>query len=247
MTVHGSQLLETKNLSATVFQEKYQLRLRVLEESLRGSSGSNNRSTPEGRSVSNGPSRRQSLGGVDNISKLTSNGFLSKRTPGSQFRSLSSSSSTVLKHAKGTSKSFDGGTRSLDRGKVSLNGLLPSYSFNQSCDASKDSEVNNDWKSNPDEKGNESPTLESEDSVPGMLYDLLQKEVIALRKAGHEKDQSLKDKDDAIEVDVLDVYIYVIYFSNVSFTNVNFFSGIGAQCFSDVSKEGRDADQSNGG
>ncbi|XP_022157768.1 microtubule-associated protein 70-1-like [Momordica charantia] len=184
--------------SEAQLKEKYQLRLRVLEESLRGSSGSNNRSTPEVRSVSNGPSRRQSLGGVDNISKLTSNGFLSKRTPGS--RSLSSSSSTVLKHAKGTSKSFDGGTRSLDRGKVSLNGLLPSYSFNQSCDASKDSEVNNDWKSNPDEKGNESPTLETEDSVPGMLYDLLQKEVIALRKAGHEKDQSLKDKDDAIEM-----------------------------------------------
>lgn len=186
--------------SEAQLKEKYQLRLRVLEDSLRGSSGGNNRSTPEGRSVSNGPSRRQSLGGVDNISKLTSNGYLSKRTPGSQFRSLSSSSSTVLKHAKGTSKSFDGGTRLLDRGKVSLNGLLPSYSFNQSCDATKDSEVNNDWKSNPDEKGNESPTLESEDSVPGMLYDLLQKEVIALRKAGHEKDQSLKDKDDAIEM-----------------------------------------------
>lgn len=189
----------------------------MLEESLRGSSGGNNRSTPEGRSVSNGPSRRQSLGGVDNISKLTSNGYLSKRTPGSQFRSLSSSSSTVLKHAKGTSKSFDGGTRLLDRGKVSLNGLLPSYSFNQSCDATKDSEVNNDWKSNPDEKGNESPTLESEDSVPGMLYDLLQKEVIALRKAGHEKDQSLKDKDDAIEVDVLDKLVYIYDLCNLFF------------------------------
>ncbi|XP_023545101.1 microtubule-associated protein 70-1-like isoform X1 [Cucurbita pepo subsp. pepo] len=193
-------IMERTAKSEALLKEKYQLRLRVLEESLRGSSGSNNRSTPEGRSISNGPSRRQSLGGVDNISKLTSNGFLSKKTPGSQYRPLSSSSSTVLKHAKGTSKSFDGGTRSLDRGKVSLNRLLPSYSFNQSCDASKDSEVNNDWKSNPDEKGNESPTLESEDSVPGTLYDLLQKEVIALRKGGHEKDQILKDKDDAIEM-----------------------------------------------
>lgn len=208
-------MLETKILSATVFQEKFQLRLRVLEESLRGSSGGNNRSTTEGRNVSNGTSRRQSLGGVDNISKLTSNGFLSRKTPGSQFRSLNSSSSTVLKHAKGTSKSFDGGTRSLDRGKVSL---LPSYSFNQSIDASKDSEVNNDWKSNPDEKGNESPTLESEDSVPGMFFDLLQKEVISLRKAGHEKDQSLKDKDDAIEVNVLDKFVCVdvIYSSYAS-------------------------------
>ncbi|KAH7570875.1 hypothetical protein JRO89_XS05G0211100 [Xanthoceras sorbifolium] len=146
------------------------------------------RSTPEGRSLTNGSSRRQSLGGADNISKLTSNGFLSKRTP---TRSLSSSTSTVLKHAKGTSKSFDGGTRSLDRGKVLLNAPL-----NQSCDATKDSETPNTWKGNLEEKSGEF----TEDNVPGVLYDLLQKEVVALRKSGHEKDQSLKDKDDAIEM-----------------------------------------------
>ena len=46
------------------------------------------------------------------------------------------------------------------------------------------------------------PTVDTDDSVPGVLYDLLQKEVLALRKAGHEKDQSLKDKDDAIEVSI---------------------------------------------
>lgn len=39
-----------------------------------------------------------------------------------------------------------------------------------------------------------------EDPVSGVLYDLLQKEVVNLRKASLEKDQSLKDKDDAIEV-----------------------------------------------
>lgn len=33
----------------------------------------------------------------------------------------------------------------------------------------------------------------------------------------------------------------------MSLIDTNLFSGIGAQCFSDVSKEGRDADQSNGG
>ena len=38
------------------------------------------------------------------------------------------------------------------------------------------------------------------DSVTGVLYDLLQKEVITLRKAAHEKDQSMRDKDEAIEV-----------------------------------------------
>ncbi|KAJ9135714.1 hypothetical protein P3X46_032866 [Hevea brasiliensis] len=182
-------------------KDKYQLRLKVLEENLRGSSSSN-RSAPEGRSVSNGPSRRQSLGGADNFSRLTSNGFLSKRTPISHLRSsLSSNTSSVLKHAKGTSKSFDGGTRSLDRGsRALLNGTSPNRSFNQPSDRTKDAEAPDSWKGNPDEKPNEFPAAETEDSVPGILYDLLQKEVIALRKAGHEKDQSLKDKDDAIEM-----------------------------------------------
>ncbi|XP_027341041.1 microtubule-associated protein 70-2-like isoform X2 [Abrus precatorius] len=180
-------------------KDKYQLRLKVLQESLRETSNSINRGTSEGRCVGNGPSRRQSLGGADNISKLTSNGFLSKRSPSSQLRT-SVSSSTVLKHAKGTSKSFDGGTRSLERSKILLNGKPPSYSFNQSSEGTKDREENDNWKGNSDDKPNDFPTVDTEDSVPGVLYDLLQKEVLALRKAGHEKDQSLKDKDDAIEM-----------------------------------------------
>ena len=170
------------------------MRLRVLEEGLRGSSSSVSRSTSDGRSMSNGPSRRQSLGGADNFSKLTYNGFLSKRSPSSQLRS-SLSSSTVLKHAKGTSKSFDGGTRSLDRAKVLLNGTGSNISFNQPSERTKECEAPNN------EKPTDFQPVDSEDNVPGVLYDLLQKEVIALRKAGHEKDQSLKDKDDAIEVD----------------------------------------------
>ncbi|XP_041013041.1 microtubule-associated protein 70-1-like [Juglans microcarpa x Juglans regia] len=188
--------------SEAQLKEKYHLRLKVLEESLRGSSSSNPRSTPEGRSISNGSSRRQSLGGADNISRLTSNGYLSKRTPASQFRSTSSSSSSsaVLKHAKGTSKSFDGGSRSLERSKIILNGTSPSHSFNQSCEGTKDGEANSNWKESLDEKPNEFQMVDTDDSVPGVLYDLLQKEVIILRKAGHEKDQSLKDKDDAIEM-----------------------------------------------
>ncbi|RYR17774.1 hypothetical protein Ahy_B03g062457 isoform A [Arachis hypogaea] len=180
-------------------KEKFQLRLKVLQESLRETPNSINRGTPEARSASNGPSRRQSLGGADNISKLTSNGLLSKRTSSFQMRS-SVSSSTVLKHAKGTSKSFDGGTRSLERSKILLNGKPPSYSFNQSSEGTKEKEENDNWKGSSDDKPNEFPAVDTEDSVPGILYDLLQKEVLALRKAGHEKDQSLKDKDDAIEM-----------------------------------------------
>ncbi|XVF85456.1 hypothetical protein PTKIN_Ptkin17bG0119300 [Pterospermum kingtungense] len=179
--------------SEAQLKEKYQLRLKVLEDGLRGSSNSVSRSTSDGRSMSNGPSRRQSLGGADNFSKITSNGFLAKRSPSSQLRS-SLSSSSVLKHAKGTSKSFDGGTRSLDRAKVLLNGAGLNVSFNQSSEGTKEGEAPNN------EKPNDFLPVDTQDNVPGVLYDLLQKEVVALRKAGHEKDQSLKDKDDAIEM-----------------------------------------------
>ncbi|OIT29496.1 PREDICTED: microtubule-associated protein 70-2-like [Nicotiana attenuata] len=184
--------------SEAMLKEKYQLRLKVLEETLRSSS-SGARSTPDGRSSSNVPSRRQSLSGSESISKLTSNGFLPKRSPSFQLRS--SVSSTVLKHAKGTSKSFDGGSRSLDRGKKLLNVTGPNFNSSKSVDGAKDSETEStSWKANQDEKPTGLPVSEPEDTVPGLLYDLLQKEVVSLRKAGHEKDQSLKDKDDAIEM-----------------------------------------------
>nr|XP_010932543.1 microtubule-associated protein 70-2 isoform X2 [Elaeis guineensis] len=185
--------------SEAQLKEKFQLRLRVLEEGLRMSSSGSNRTNVEGKSASNGPSRRQSLGGAENVSKSSPNGLLLRRLPSFQLRSnLSSSTSAVLKHAKGTSKSFDGGTRSLDRGKVIAYGI--GDSLNRSSDAIRDNETNNSWKENQDEKPVELTNADSNDSVSGLLYDMLQKEVITLRKACHEKDQSLKDKDDAIEM-----------------------------------------------
>ncbi|XP_008775595.2 microtubule-associated protein 70-1-like [Phoenix dactylifera] len=184
--------------SEAQLKEKYQLRLKVLEEGLRMSANGGSRTSVEGRSVSNGPSRRQSLGGAENISKSSPNGFLSKR-PSFQLRSsLSSSTSAVLKHAKGTSKSFDGGTRSLDRGKVFANGS--GLSLIKSSDATRENEAHGSWKENPDEKPSELPNVDTDSSVSGLLYDMLQKEVITLRKTCYEKDQSLKDKDDAIEM-----------------------------------------------
>lgn len=188
------------------YQEKFQLRLKVLEETLRGTSSSRSASETT-RSMSNGPSRRQSLGGSDNLQRFPSNGSFSKKAPVSQMRhSLSINSTSVLKNAKGTSKSFDGGTRSLDRGKALLNGP-GNYSFNKASSsddaAAKEPELANGWKETTSEEEkppqSEKPAA-TEDSVPGVLYDLLQKEVVSLRKASHEKDQSLKDKDDAIEV-----------------------------------------------
>ncbi|KAL8150750.1 hypothetical protein V2J09_020558 [Rumex salicifolius] len=183
--------------SEAQLKEKYQLRLKVLEENLRGTSSGNNRTTPEGRSISNG--RRQSLGGAEIISKA--NGFLPKRAPSMHSRSsLTSSTSMMLRHAKGVSKSFDGGTRSLDRGKILSNGSGPSYNHRSSSEAKKDIQTQNASEENLDEKPSDIRPVETEDTVPGVLYDLLQKEVVALRRAGNEKDQSLKDKDDAIEM-----------------------------------------------
>ncbi|KAG7558432.1 Microtubule-associated protein 70 [Arabidopsis thaliana x Arabidopsis arenosa] len=182
--------------SEAQLKEKFQLRLRVLEESLRGPSSSGNRSTPEGRSISNGPSRRQSLGGADIIPKLTANGFFSKRTPSSQFRSLNASTSTILKHAKGTSSSFDGGSRSLDRSKLLTNEPRSKFPSNQSSEETSGGESPISTKQGDSEKA----AGTNNDSVPGVLHDLLQKEVITLRKAANDKDQSLRDKDEAIEM-----------------------------------------------
>ncbi|PKA49980.1 Microtubule-associated protein 70-2 [Apostasia shenzhenica] len=182
--------------SEAQLKEKYQLRLKVLEEGLKMSTSAVNR--VEVRSVSNGPSRRQSLGGADNTSKLISNGILTRKTSSFQFRSsLLSGSSTVLKHAKGTSKSFDGGTRSFECNKALAIGV--GFPLNKSIDESRDGDSNCSWKENSEEKPN-FRTGDTDDSVSGLLYDMLQKEVITLRKSCQEKDQSLKDKDDAIEM-----------------------------------------------
>ncbi|KAK3014044.1 hypothetical protein RJ639_008038, partial [Escallonia herrerae] len=107
-------------------KEKYQLRFKVLEERLKATPGGVSCPTSEVKSRSNGLSRRQSLGGADNLSRISPNGFLSRKT----IESLRS------------------------------NGANATENYNRPTNA----------------------------------------EVITLRKACHEKDQGLKDKDDAIEM-----------------------------------------------
>lgn len=176
------------------------MRFKVLEERLKASNG-HSRIASEGRSISNGSSRRQSLGGADNFSRSSSNGFLSKRTSNSHYGTLRSNNAiTLLKHVKISSRSFDGGSRSLDRDK-----LMPDVSVNDNVptntsDETLISEMNGTYEESANGTSIEKTNPEHEDYVSGMLYDMLQKEVISLRKACHEKDQTLKDKDDAIEV-----------------------------------------------
>ncbi|KAF9664571.1 hypothetical protein SADUNF_Sadunf16G0032400 [Salix dunnii] len=179
-------------------KEKYQIRFRVLEERLKVPN-SLSRAASEGRNTSNGPSRRQSLGGLENFSRSSSNGYLSRKAPNSQAGSLRpNNAATLLKHAKMSSRSFDGGSRSLDdkllagaTGKD--NGPPTASDQTQSTVRTETGEIENGASI-------ERLKSEHEDYVSGVLYDLLQKEVITLRRACHEKDQSLKDKDDAIEM-----------------------------------------------
>ena len=94
------------------------MQFKVLEERLKTSNG-NSRFASEGRTISNGSSRRQSLGGAENFSKSSSNGYLSKRTSNSHYGLLrSNSASTLLKHGNISTRSFDGGSRSLDGDKL---------------------------------------------------------------------------------------------------------------------------------
>lgn len=185
-------------------KEKFQSRLKVLEDGLKGSSNGSLCRLPSAagedgsRGGVNGSSRRQSIGGAEDASRLVVSGFNSKRrTSTSQMRG-SISSSMLMRNARSTSKSFDGG-RPADitpnRSKVFSNGF--SEHHKQMLPVSR-GEAQGALKENVDVK-NEA-TEGADDLVSGVLYDMLQKEVVVLRKASHEKDQSLKDKDDAIEM-----------------------------------------------
>lgn len=170
-----------------------------MEEKLRSSNG-NPKLASEGRSISTAPSRRQSLGGTEHLSRLSSNGYLSRRNTNSHTGSLqSNSASALLKTTKISSRSFDGGSRSLDREKLVQDAVVKDNSATTTSGEIQFSETTAPYE-NEDGISVGKTKTEQEDLVSGVLYDMLQKEVISLRKSCHEKDITLKDKDDAIEV-----------------------------------------------
>lgn len=180
-------------------KERYQLRFKVLEEKLRSSNG-NPKLASEGRSTSTGISRRQSLGGAE-LTRLSSNGYLSRRNTNSHTGSLqSNSASALLKTTKISSRSFDGGSRSLERDKLVQDAVVKDNSATITSGGIPFSETTAPYEENEDGISVEKTKTEQEDLVSGALYDMMQKEVISLRKACHERDVTLKDKDDAIEM-----------------------------------------------
>ncbi|GAB4851753.1 hypothetical protein Ancab_031155 [Ancistrocladus abbreviatus] len=183
-------------------KEKYQQRFKVLEERLRSSPCSiSPRPISEGRSTSNGRSRRQSIGGAESFSRIATNGYISKRATNSPSRPLRTNSAIVLlKNAQVSANSFDGGDKSLKRVKAGSNANgndnLPASNIDQKKNAS----TNGTHGGCDDTDAVEKNKKDTDDYVSGALYDMLQKDVVTLRKACHEKDQTLKDKDDAIEM-----------------------------------------------
>ncbi|XP_048430471.1 microtubule-associated protein 70-2-like [Pyrus x bretschneideri] len=168
-------------------KEKYQLRFKVLEDKFKASNGKA-RATSNGRIISNGPSRRQSIGGSDIVSQLSSNGYLygTKSNLQSGFN-RSNSATAILKEAKVSTRSFEDAT-----GKD----IMP----NSANDQTEMNEVIGRHEESSNGTLGEQSRREHEDYVSGVLYDMLQKEVVSLRKTCHEKDQTLKDKDDVIEM-----------------------------------------------
>ncbi|KAI6696920.1 hypothetical protein NL676_017039 [Syzygium grande] len=178
-------------------KEKYQLRFKVLEEKIKGSNNGNARTHSEGKSTS-GHSRRLSLSGLEQLSRQHSNGSLQKKASNAPTSLLrSNSASILLRHAR-VSSSFDGGSKSLD--KLMPNSTDSDNATNSAGEQIKSNEMIGRVEEIANGNHNGKAQPEDEDSVSGTLYDILQKEVIALRKACHDKDQSLKEKDDAIEM-----------------------------------------------
>lgn len=248
--VKGSSLIVTAPLSPGSFQlnvlsgfvqEKFQMRLKVLEEGLKPVANGAPRRTEEVRSSS---TTRRPTSGSEEASKLLANGSRRQRSAVTQLRN-SMASQTLLRATNGrlTSKSFDGG-RSLDAGtsrikahtfsngfeelrtgrrlpvaepnpepvftaqlKPEVGAAKPDPAVLKSEAETAKSEAGAAKSENGGTKPEAGSATSIEDPVPGVLYDLLQKEVVNLRKASHEKDQSLKDKDDAIEVRFRQTYV----------------------------------------
>ncbi|CAK9184053.1 unnamed protein product [Ilex paraguariensis] len=179
-------------------KEKYLLRFKVLEERLKTAPNGISSTTSE-RSIRNGSSRRESLGGAETLSRPSSNGFLSRRTNSQSGLLRSNSANALTKHSENSSKSFNGGSRSLDESKLNSDTAVKD---NGPMNAEEQMQSNEmiSIHAKGDRGVIANTRVEHQDYVSGMLYDMLQKEVIALRKACHEKDQSLKGKNDAIEV-----------------------------------------------
>ncbi|KZV27351.1 microtubule-associated protein 70-2-like [Dorcoceras hygrometricum] len=174
--------------SEAQLKDKYQLRFKILQERLVSYPKSAVHASSLRRSMSNSRTRGLSLGGPESLSRSSSNGSLCRN---GNFYS-SPRIGDLLKQAKSLSSSPSGDCRISISGNVhsDINGTEENKSDGVIA-LLENADVGALMKNQK---------TRNEDYVSGTLYDMLQKEVITLRKACHEKDQSLKDKNGAIEI-----------------------------------------------
>ncbi|WOL15791.1 hypothetical protein Cni_G24572 [Canna indica] len=179
-------------------KERLQLRLKVVEDGLKSSLRSGIRYDIRKTPIS--LARSNSINGSE-ISSSTQSGSIGMRkpyAPTGKSSTIYSPSSALLKHAKGASKSFDGRLAYEDyyRSKSSED-------TDGSDSLKKDIEqlsITGATEELSNSKASDTVDAVKDDYVSVVFYDMLQKEVIALRKSLHERDQCLKDKDSSIEM-----------------------------------------------
>ncbi|URD78717.1 ATMAP70 protein [Musa troglodytarum] len=181
-------------------KERLQLRLKVVEDGLRSSLRSGIRY--DLRSSPIGLGRSRSINGSETSSGSLSGGTGTRKpfAPIGKSSTIYSPSSTLLKHAKGASKSFDGG-RVIDVDDYRSKSSEDTYIHDS---LEKDIEQLSATGASMEELSSGKPSRAMDDVrddyVSVIFYDILQKEVITLRKSLLEKDQCLKDKDNSTEM-----------------------------------------------
>ena len=179
-------------------KERLQLRLKVVEDGLKSSLRSGIRYDIRKSPIS--LARSNSINGAETSSSALSGpiGMRKPCAPTGKSSTVSSPSSALLKHAKGASKSFDG--RIVDEDDYRSKSSEDTYG-NDSLE--KDIEqlsVIGTMEELSSNKTSDTVGAVGDNYVSVVFYDMLQKEVIALRKSLHERDLCLKDKDSSIEM-----------------------------------------------
>ncbi|XP_073008900.1 microtubule-associated protein 70-1-like [Typha latifolia] len=185
-------------------KERLQLRMKVVEDGLKSSLKSGIRCDMRSIPNPNALSRSNSINGADISSSPLSSGISSQKSFAASMRSPTSSgrSSAMLKHTKGVSKSFDGGNPSDEkclRSKTYAN-AESNHSVREAVGVNISRTSVSEENDASTKKLSDPVQSVGDDFVSVVFYDILQKEVIALRKASHEKEQCLNDKDNLIEI-----------------------------------------------
>lgn len=121
-------------------------------------------------------------------------------------------STSALRNVKEVSRSFDGGNSSkkyLFRNETFQGTFNKKFLLDDVDDKVEIDDLSINVVKEVDDKPLSPAVDVNNDSVPGVLHDLLQKEVVALRRACIEKEQGLKDKSSSIEVHFLKLFYFL--------------------------------------